>query len=109
MPDPFQGVAISELMKDNALLEQPKSIYVYPDHKLSFAMELMGKYGLDSIDVVRRNEPQKIIGKIEIASALEYYSQYKQKDYQYHSPHYLQSKRRKVIAKSKRFMQKIIN
>ena len=107
VPDPFQGIAISELMVGTKLMALPKNFYVFPDHKLGFAMELMGKYGLDSVAVVERKEPHTIIGKIEMTSAIEYYSQYRQKEYQYHSPHFLQSKRRRIIVQGKRLIQKL--
>lgn len=107
LPDPFQSIPISELMVGTKLSSLPKNFYVFPDHKLSFAMEMMGKYGLDSIGVVERNTPHTVIGKVDMASAIEYYSQYKQKEYQYHSPHYLQSQRRRIVVYTRRFIQKI--
>lgn len=107
LPDPFHAVTVKELMVETRSLPLQGDLFVYPGNDVSLAMELMGKHYVDTLAVVAENNTHTIIGKIDMAAIAQYYSSSRQKEHAYHSPAYVQSKRRKMLVKTKRLMQKM--
>ncbi|HEX3080021.1 MAG TPA: chloride channel protein [Puia sp.] len=84
-PDVLQSVPVagflSEAKSADTLLP-----HIYDTDDLGFAAEMMGKYHLQKLLVIKENGGREIAGIIQAASILKYYSEQKQKDHAYESP-----------------------
>jgi hypothetical protein len=64
----------------------PNSPIFYETDDLGFAAEMMGKYHLRELLVMKNGGAHEIMGTIRAESILNYYSEQKQKDHAYESP-----------------------
>ena len=60
--------------------------HIYDTDDLGFAAEMMGKYHLQELLVLKESDGREIAGTIQAASILNFYSEQKQKDHAYESP-----------------------
>jgi chloride channel protein, CIC family len=84
-PDVLQSVPVA------GFLSHAKSIHSHLPHifdtdDLGFAAEMMGKYRLQELLVLKESDGREIAGIIQAASILNFYSEQKQKDHAYESP-----------------------
>ena len=84
-PDVLQSVPVAAHLTD-AKDSDSKLPHIYETDDLSFAAEMMGKYHLQKLLVIKANGGHEIAGIIQAASILKYYSKQKQKDHSYESP-----------------------
>jgi CIC family chloride channel protein len=84
-PDALQSVPVAGFLSD-ANSEDSQLPHIYDTDDLGFAAEMMGKYHLQKLLVIREHDGQEIAGIIQAASILKYYSDQKQKDHAYESP-----------------------
>jgi len=82
-PDVLQGVLVKQLVTAAPVIE---GAYVYGSDDVGLAAEIMGRYGVDQLQVRESKDSGKVTGVITAASILAYYSQQKQKEHVYDSP-----------------------
>ncbi len=84
-PDVLQSVPVAGFlsMADGANASLP---HIYETDDLGFAAEMMGKYHLRELLVLKEGDAGEIMGIIQAESILNYYSEQKQKDHSYESP-----------------------
>jgi hypothetical protein len=84
-PDVLQSVPVAGFLSgaDNADSQLP---HIYDTDDLGFAAEMMGKYHLQKLLVLKETDGQEIAGVIHAESILKFYSEQKQKDHSYESP-----------------------
>ncbi len=84
-PDVLQSVPVAGFLSsaDGADIQLP---HIYETDDLGFAAEMMGKYHLRELLVLKKGHEREIMGIIQAESILNYYSVQKQKDHAYDSP-----------------------
>lgn len=86
-PDVLQNATVQSLLQPaSGRLNSRHQPHVYASDDVSTAAELMGEHQLDGLPVVNSSNPTEIVGTITASAVLQYYSQVRQKDYQYQSP-----------------------
>jgi hypothetical protein len=76
--------------------------HIYDTDDLGFAAEMMGKYHLHKLLVLRKGEGREIAGVIHAGAILNYYSVQKQKDHTYESP----GKTKRVMVKGRQILKR---
>jgi H+/Cl- antiporter ClcA len=82
-PDVLQGVQVKQLVTSAPVIEGP---LIYGSDDVGLAAEMMGKYGVEQLQVHDGKDPGKVLGIITAASILAYYSKQKEKEHIYDSP-----------------------
>lgn len=84
-PDVLQSVPVAGFLSgaDNSDSRLP---HIYDTDDLGFAAEMMGKYHLQKLLVLKETDGQEIAGVIQAESILKFYSEQKQKEHSYESP-----------------------
>jgi chloride channel protein, CIC family len=100
-PDVLQSVPVAAFLTDvkNTDVHLP---YIYDTDDLGFAAEIMGKYQLHELLVMKKEEPREIAGIIASGTILSYYSSQKQKDHAYESP----GKTKRAMVRGRRFLKR---
>lgn len=83
-PDVLHSVPVAGFLSD-AKITDSQLPHIYDSDDLGFAAEMMGKYNLQELLVLKGDGPE-IAGVIRSVSILNYYSRQKQKDHEYESP-----------------------
>jgi|SRR5579863_728307 len=84
-PDVLQSVPVTGFLS-SAMSTDSHLPHIYDTDDLGFAAEMMGKYHLQKLLVLKENDGSEIAGIIQAASILKFYSEQKQKDHAYESP-----------------------
>jgi H+/Cl- antiporter ClcA len=84
-PDVLQSVPVAGFLSD-AKETDFQLPHIYDTDDLAFAAEMMGKYQLQKLLVLKENDGREIAGIIEADAVLNFYSEQKQKDHAYQSP-----------------------
>lgn len=108
-PDAFHPDVLHSISVAGFLTKAKKSDVQLPHildtDDLGFAAEMMGKYHLSELLVVRKGEGNEIAGIIQAETILNYYSAQKQKDNTYESP----GKTKRVMVRGRQFFKKYKN
>jgi chloride channel protein, CIC family len=99
-PDVLQSIPVA------AFLTKAKNTdshlpHIYDSDDLGFAAEMMGKYNLHRL-LVLKDDGHEIAGVIQSASILNYYSEQKQKDHTYESP----GKTKRIMVRGRQIFKK---
>jgi chloride channel protein, CIC family len=84
-PDVLQSVPVAGFLSD-AESKDSQLPHIFDTDDLGFAAEMMGKYHLQKLLVLKESDGQEIAGIIQSESILKFYSEQKQKDHAYQSP-----------------------
>ncbi len=84
-PDVLQSVPVAGFLS-TATAADFHLPHIYDSDDLGFAAEMMGKYQLKELLVLKKGDGQQIAGIIQAQSILNYYSEQKLKDHTYESP-----------------------
>jgi chloride channel protein, CIC family len=76
--------------------------HIYDSDDLGFAAEMMGKYHIQELLVLKKGEGREIAGVIQAASILNYYSRQKQKDQAYESP----GKTKRILVRGRQILKR---
>jgi chloride channel protein, CIC family len=84
-PDVLQAVPVTGFLS-GASGADSQLPHIYDTDDLGFAAEMMGKYNLQKLLVLKESDGREIAGIIQAGSILKFYSEKKQKDHAYESP-----------------------
>jgi len=84
-PDVLQSVPVAGFLS-NADSTDSRLPHIYDTDDLGFAAEMMCKYHLRKLLVLKESDGREIAGVIQAESILKFYSEQKQKDHAYESP-----------------------
>ena len=84
-PDVLQSVPVAGFLS-NVTNTDSQLPHIYDTDDLGFAAEMMGKYQLQKLLVLKESDGREIAGIIQAESILKFYSEQKQKDHAYESP-----------------------
>ncbi len=84
-PDVLQSVPVAGFLS-TATDDDIHLPHIYDSDDLGFAAEMMGKYQLKKLLVLKKGDGHQIAGVIQVQSILNYYSEQKLKDHTYESP-----------------------
>jgi len=100
-PDVLQSVPVTGFLS-KAGSSDTGLPHIYESDDLGFAAEMMGKYNLQELLVLKKGSGREIAGVIKAESILAYYSQQKQKDHDYKSP----GKTRRIMVKGRQILKR---
>jgi H+/Cl- antiporter ClcA len=100
-PDVLQSVPVAGFLT-KAKNTDVLSPYIYDCDDLGFAAEMMGKYQVQQLLVLKKDGGREIAGVIQAASILHYYSQQKEKDQTYESP----GKTKRIMVKGRQILKR---
>ena len=84
-PDALQSVPVAGFLSGAGSTDSLLP-HIYDTDDLGFAAEMMGKYHLQKLLVLKESDGREIAGIIQAESILKFYSEQKQKDHAYDSP-----------------------
>ena len=76
--------------------------HIYESDDLGFAAEMMGKYHLQELLVLKKGDGHQIAGTIQAETILYYYSEQKQKDHAYESP----GKTKRIMVRGRQILKR---
>ncbi len=99
-PDVLQSIPVAGFLSKvkNTDVHLP---HIYDSDDLGFAAEMMGKYNLQEL-LVLKGDGHEIAGVIQSSTILNYYSRQKQKDHAYESP----GKTKRIMVRGRRVFKK---
>jgi chloride channel protein, CIC family len=100
-PDILQSAPVADFLS-KATSENIQLPHIYDTDDLGFAAEMMGKYELDELLVLRKDKDGQVAGIIQARSILNFYSTQKQKDLVYESP----GKTKRAMVRGRKFFKK---
>ena len=100
-PDVLQSVPVADFLSEakNTDAHLP---HIYDSDDLGFAAEMMGKYNLQELLVLKKGADREIAGIIQAESILNFYSTQKQKDHAYESP----GKTKRVMVRGRKLLKR---
>ena len=101
-PDVLQSVPVAGFLSeaDGADIHLP---HIYESDDLGFAAEMMGKYHLRELLVLKKGDGGEIAGTLfRLRSILNYYSEQKQKDHAYESP----GKTKRIMVRGRQILKR---
>ncbi len=84
-----------------SLIKKDKIAYIYPNNQLSLAVDLMDKVNIDTLPVVSREDPGKVLGMISRASVFAIYHKRKDDDELYKQTLSLKHRGMRMIIKGR--------
>jgi chloride channel protein, CIC family len=100
-PDIFKGVTCGKLMsKPQAATEETP--FVFQNDDVGFAVELMGKYKVDRVQVVDNKHSMTPVGSLSSTAVIGFYSQQKHQQHTYASP----GRTRRIIVQGRKLLMK---
>jgi chloride channel protein, CIC family len=84
-PDVLRAVPVSRFLSKTEIVD-PILPHIYENDDLGFAAEMMGKYNLLELLVLKNGQENQIAGIIRANDVLNYYSKQMEKDHSYESP-----------------------
>jgi CIC family chloride channel protein len=99
-PDVLQSIPVAGFLS-TAKNTDSNLPHIYDSDDLGFAAEMMGKYNLQEL-LVLKDDGHEIVGVIQSASILSYYSRQKQKDHAYESP----GKTKRIMVRGRQVFKK---
>jgi len=100
-PDVLQSVPVAGFLS----IATPADIHlphIYESDDLGFAAEMMGKYQLKELLVLKKGDGRQIAGIIQAQSILNYYSEQKSKEHSYESP----GKTKRVMVRGRQIFKR---
>ncbi len=100
-PDVLQSVPVAGFLSeaDGTDIHLP---HIYESDDLGFAAEMMGKYHLQELLVLKKGDGHQIAGIIQAESILNFYSEQKQKDHAYESP----GKTKRIMVRGRQILKR---
>lgn len=77
--------------------------YIYPNNQLSLAVDIMDKYDIDVLPVVKRDETHKVIGVISRRAIFSIYSKRRNEDELYKQTFSFKNRSMRMIIRGKQF------
>ncbi len=99
-PDVLQSVPVADFLTE-AKSTDAHLPHIYDSDDLGFAAEMMGKYNLQELLVIKKGTDREIAGIIQADSILNFYSMQKQKDHAYESP----GKTKRAMVRGRKFLK----
>jgi chloride channel protein, CIC family len=100
-PDVLQTVPVAGFLS-KAIPADNNLPHIYESDDLGFAAEMMGKYGLQELLVLKKGDGREIAGVIRASSIINYYSKQKTKDHAYESP----GKTKRIMVRGRRILKR---
>jgi chloride channel protein, CIC family len=100
-PDVLQSVPVAGFLSE-AFPADNNLPHIYDSDDLGFAAEMMGKYGLPELLVLKKSDGREIAGVIRASSIINYYSEQKTKDHSYESP----GKTKRIMVRGRRILKR---
>ncbi len=100
-PDVLQSVPVAGFLSE-ATGTDIHLPHIYESDDLGFAAEMMGKYHLQELLVLKKGDGHQIAGIIQAESILNYYSEQKQKDHAYESP----GKTKRIMVRGRQILKR---
>lgn len=94
----------SKLYDDSApitILIKAKTAYIYPNNQLSLAVDIMDKYDIDVLPVVKRDETQEVLGVISRKGIFSIYHKRRNEDELYKQTISLKQRSMRMIVRGK--------
>lgn len=76
-PDVLQNLSVESVMEKREQGQVPdfQTIYVYPESRLGLAIDIMGRYNINSLSVVNKENKQEVLGMLDAQMILNAYRQ----------------------------------
>lgn len=100
-PDVLQGATVKRLLTPVIPSAATGLPFVYLSDDVGLAAEMMGQHNTDTLLVRDNKASDKTVGIVTSAAILNYYSQQKQKEHEYHSP----KRTRRMMVQGRRLLQ----
>jgi CIC family chloride channel protein len=100
-PDVLQSVPVAGFLS-TATSDDFSLPHIYDSDDLGFAAEMMGKYHLKELLVLKSGDGRQIAGVIQAQSILNYYSEQKSKEHSYESP----GKTKRVMVRGRQIFKR---
>jgi len=100
-PDVLQSVSVAGFLS-KAKNTDARLPHIYDNDDMGFAAEVMGKYQVQQLLVLKKGNGREIAGVIHATSILQYYSRQKEKDQMYESP----GKTKRIMVRGRQILKR---